>query len=223
MLNNRDKIVELAQKFDKLCKENNVWYSLDRGSLLGAVRHGGFLPWSLKFEVMVSLEGIETLRRVAQSQLVDSSIDPTFKSLKSVFVEDKNDWQKEQPFIEIRPIVPTTADKYARFRSVFTFIGRLIKSVKMTQKQAINELYAAKNEGYILLEDRKDSNIDESWIQVLSFKRETAQVSGIEFPILSEYDIFLKRIYGDSYLTDHQVPKRIYEYPAPLVKVEQVD
>lgn len=31
--------------FDKLCKENNLKYWLDFGNLLGAVRHGGFIPW----------------------------------------------------------------------------------------------------------------------------------------------------------------------------------
>lgn len=31
--------------FDKLCKENGFEYWLDFGNLLGAVRHGGFIPW----------------------------------------------------------------------------------------------------------------------------------------------------------------------------------
>lgn len=31
--------------FDKLCKENGYEYWLDFGNLLGAVRHGGFIPW----------------------------------------------------------------------------------------------------------------------------------------------------------------------------------
>ena len=31
--------------FDKLCQENGYEYWLDFGNLLGAVRHGGFIPW----------------------------------------------------------------------------------------------------------------------------------------------------------------------------------
>ncbi len=221
MLNNRDKIVELAQKFDKICKENNIWYSLDKNSLLGAVRHGGFLPWVIKFEVMVSLESILKLKSICHENIVDSSIDASFKSLKSVFVEDAKDWKKEQPFIEIRIVVPTTANQYAIFKSPFTSIRRFIALRKENQKQAIDDLFIAKNEGYFLLDDKRRSKLEDSWIQVLSFKTKQAQVSGIDFPIIVEYDVFLKHIFGDSYLTDHQVPNTIYDYPAPLVKVEQ--
>lgn len=222
MLNNREKIIELAQRFDKICKENNIWYSLDRNLLLGAVRHSGFLPWSIKFEVMISLEGITKLKTICPDNIVDSSKDKEFKSLKSVFVEDAKDWQKEQPFIEIRVVVPTTADQYASFRSPFSAIRRFLTMKHENQKLAIDELFVSRNEGYILLDDKRSSRMEESWIQVLSFKTTTAKVSGIDFPVIVEYDTFLKHIFGDTYLTDHTVPSKFYEYPAPLTKVEQV-
>ena len=36
---------ELLKKFRDVCKENGFNYSLMGGTLLGAVRHGGFIPW----------------------------------------------------------------------------------------------------------------------------------------------------------------------------------
>lgn len=35
----------LMEEFDQLCRRHNLKYWLDFGSLLGAVRHGGFIPW----------------------------------------------------------------------------------------------------------------------------------------------------------------------------------
>lgn len=37
--------LEILIKIDDFCKENNIMYSLYGGTLLGAVRHNGFIPW----------------------------------------------------------------------------------------------------------------------------------------------------------------------------------
>lgn len=37
--------LKLMEIFDKLCSENKLQYWIDFGNLLGAVRHGGFIPW----------------------------------------------------------------------------------------------------------------------------------------------------------------------------------
>lgn len=39
------KILEILQAVDKTCKENNLRYYLTAGTMLGAVRHKGFIPW----------------------------------------------------------------------------------------------------------------------------------------------------------------------------------
>ena len=37
--------LDLLIAFDKFCAANELHYSLDYGTLLGAVRHQGFIPW----------------------------------------------------------------------------------------------------------------------------------------------------------------------------------
>ncbi|MEY8562991.1 LicD family protein [Eggerthellaceae bacterium 3-80] len=36
---------QLLRDFDQFCQENDIAYWLEFGTLLGAVRHGGFIPW----------------------------------------------------------------------------------------------------------------------------------------------------------------------------------
>ena len=48
------RMLEILLYIDKVCKENNINYWLSSGTLLGAVRHGGFIPWDddLDIEMM---------------------------------------------------------------------------------------------------------------------------------------------------------------------------
>ena len=39
------EIVKIINKIDIVFKENNIQYFLLGGSVLGAVRHKGFIPW----------------------------------------------------------------------------------------------------------------------------------------------------------------------------------
>lgn len=44
-------LFECIVEFDKICREHHINYWLCAGSLLGAVRHGGFIPWDDDFDV----------------------------------------------------------------------------------------------------------------------------------------------------------------------------
>ena len=38
-------LFEIMKDIDAFCRANNIRYSLSDGTMLGAVRHGGFIPW----------------------------------------------------------------------------------------------------------------------------------------------------------------------------------
>ena len=58
---------KLLSEFDALCQENSIPYWLNFGTLLGAVRHGGFIPWDDDIDVSMPRPDFDSLVALARS------------------------------------------------------------------------------------------------------------------------------------------------------------
>lgn len=38
-------LLDMLKDIDKVCKKHGIQYFLDSGTLIGAIRHKGFIPW----------------------------------------------------------------------------------------------------------------------------------------------------------------------------------
>ncbi len=56
--------LELLREFDGLCQHHGLRYDLAGGSLLGAVRHGGFIPWDNDVDVCMPRPDYERLLKL---------------------------------------------------------------------------------------------------------------------------------------------------------------
>lgn len=61
----------ILKAIDKVCKEHDIKYFLAGGTLLGAIRHKGFIPWDYDGDVMMTRENYEKFIAVAEKSLPD--------------------------------------------------------------------------------------------------------------------------------------------------------
>jgi phosphorylcholine metabolism protein LicD len=77
--------IEVLDDFDKACRENGLEYFADWGTMLGAVRHGGFIPWDDDIDVCMKRPDYDKLNKIAKSIL------PQNYDIFSIYSDGDND------------------------------------------------------------------------------------------------------------------------------------
>lgn len=116
------KQLSILEEIDRICEKHHLTYWLDGGTLLGAVRHGGFIPWDDDIDIAMPLADMEKLVKLAPKELRKGLLLQTPKDfpeckepitkvrdLNSFYVEFGDDFNADYPkglFVDIFPFVP---------------------------------------------------------------------------------------------------------------------
>ena len=66
--NLQERLLQMLIWFDSFCKKHDIKYWLSSGTLLGAVRHGGYIPWDDDLDIDMMREDYDKLLRVMSKE-----------------------------------------------------------------------------------------------------------------------------------------------------------
>lgn len=66
--NYQHHLVSTLVEFDKFCSEHNIQYSLAYGTMLGAIRHKGFVPWDDDADIVMMRKDFDKLISLAYGE-----------------------------------------------------------------------------------------------------------------------------------------------------------
>lgn len=173
--------IDLLVKLDRVCREHNLRYSVAFGSLLGIIRHKGFIPWDDDIDVVMPREDYEKLR------LLKSKFDEPY------FLQYPGDEGYLFSFAKLRNSKTTSISKPFRYESFnqgqFLDIFPLDNFCKTNIEENINRIKCLIAECSALMR-RRNPNPDEIDIQKMA-----------QFPITRSGETVIKEL--EEVLTQH--------------------
>lgn len=155
-------LVKILQAVDNFCREQKLEYSLAYGTLLGAVRHKGFIPWDDDIDIMMPRSDYEIFRREFNH--------PIFK-----LISEENANNYIYPFIKVyddRTIIREQSDlstPFGLYIDVFPIDGmpsnKIIRNTYCLYFKFLKEMTSIKNMSSI----KHRSMVKNSLVKLLKF------------------------------------------------------
>lgn len=212
-------ILEILSTVDRVCRDNNIRYYIADGTMLGAIRHKGFIPWDDDIDIGIPRKDYDLLIQNAEKWLP--------KPYELICAE--NDVNYPFPFAKVQDANTTLIERKSMkyiggvYIDIFPMDG--VPDGKMKQKIHFAKYqYYKKLLYYIYRDPYKHGKGVQSWIPLLSrklFKFATVQKSVRN--LLRKYDFDENNnfaIFDDG--KKSIMPKTVLGKPTPILFEDKI-
>lgn len=181
-------VLRLLKAMNEICSRHNIPFWLEYGTLLGAIRHQGFIPWDNEADVGMMRDDFNRFEKIAVSELPQDiffqtkETDPAYEAASSYIVAKLRD--KYSNYTEFERRNPEVKWHNGIQVDIFVYDGVVLDDTPC-YVNAFEGIFTNYN-SYYLTEEIE-------YLQEVSFE-------GERFFIPTGYDTYLRRNYGD-YMT----------------------
>ncbi len=131
----QNRLFELLVAFRRICEKEGIWYSLAFGTMLGAIRHHGFIPWDTDVDVYIMLPDKEKFRKAFERNKPQGiQLHNHNTSAKCLQSHDYLEFTEKQFIkgihLDVWPLVGAPSEKKAqeKFAKYLYIVDRIVRS-----------------------------------------------------------------------------------------------
>lgn len=191
--------LEILLEVDRICRKNRIHYSLTGGTLLGAVRHGGFIPWDDDADISMLRSEYKKFQQACRTDLdtekfyfQDMENTPGYRwgygkvrRKDSVFLREGQEGMPYEQgiFLDVFPRDGIPDGRIARkIHAFLCFTVRKIMWSAIGRKTADSRIHRWMYQCLYLTTQKKYRKIYQ-WLQRMSNAKKTTYVRTLTFPL----------------------------------------
>lgn len=227
--------IKILDEIDRICKKHNITYFLFWGTLIGAVRHKGFIPWDDDIDLGMPIEDYKKFIKAAKKELSDEFFLQTNKTDKyhtltfakvrlnnTVFCEKNCSENHMGIFVDIIPLYRYDEASELSKKKVY-LVESLNNAIsgKRTKEDFGSKTLSKLPDGVLYrlrdaLSYSGKGNMFRSWYYTFAeddfLPTAEMEFCGKKYPVPKNYDKLLRQVYGD-YMQLPPEEKRIAHNP----------